>query len=913
HSNDHPDSSRDPPIVAKHPNAPEFEFGLDQLLIMARTKAPFSRLLWSYQLESRIAKAWIYSSNPNVLEPLRLFVHDVQAASLADRLHSDQIQLTARANEVSQKKTLSDFIFGPKIRLPKHSSRDPECPSRDRLVYLGQVDRNLYVQLEDNFDLPNPSQITLSRFDRPESSHESTSTSSSSESSRFALVGYYRATYAAHAADEICLQPFVSSSRRLPSRPIGTDQRALVPWRPMSLMDKWANNPDHTPSSSDPNTPKQTEAFSDWVFESTRDLFTLLLQASELSDRSDGRFSRRDSTPIVWWDRFGHTVHLCLLICVLYLADRLFRLFHGNGDLCLATLTDHPKQTNMTEVNLDVSFQRDACFTPNRPDDNANKQSDDNAIDGVSQLGELIDDNLSKSGIQSNAARERRLSVSCGTQAAPVFISVYETEFSFVRCLGRGAFGRVFEVENRFDGCRYAIKRIEVNEVGEDETRFLREVRVLASLDHPGIVRYHRAWSEHPPPGWQIARDMALFGPSDDDTGADTGCSWEDYSIRQTNDCQPGRTGSLCDKVDSSSRLAPFEPDLDGEISGPDVRLSLNRRLDESLIVFQRDTASDSGSCAQSDQSVISGSSANRTNRRSKRNRTTSTSEPTSNTSWYLYIQMQLCSQMSLRDWLSSKNHANSRPERAELYYMFWQIVDAVAYLHAHELMHRDLKPSNILFDSANRLKLADFGLVTSFADEDVNVAADYEACGGTGDVTRVLDYTTSAPGLVSSQKADKHGDSGHADSWSSSGDATDLSSNHVRHKYFGLRAARRQHTNDVGTDLYMSPEQERRERYDRKVDIFSLGLIFLELLLPFETDMERICTLLQAKRQILPEEFTLNHPAESALIRSLLDPNPHRRPSAADLVHDPLLSQAKSDQPHLLSCTTNIALRTVV
>lgn len=143
----------------------------------------------------------------------------------------------------------------------------------------------------------------------------------------------------------------------------------------------------------------------------------------------------------------------------------------------------------MTEVNLDVSFQRDACFTPNRPDDNANKQSDDNAIDGVSQLGELIDDNLSKSGIQSNAARERRLSVSCGTQAAPVFISVYETEFSFVRCLGRGAFGRVFEVENRFDGCRYAIKRIEVNEVGEDETRFLREVRGEQCIADLGIFK----------------------------------------------------------------------------------------------------------------------------------------------------------------------------------------------------------------------------------------------------------------------------------------------------------------------------------------------------------------------------------------------------------------------------------------
>ena len=42
------------------------------------------------------------------------------------------------------------------------------------------------------------------------------------------------------------------------------------------------------------------------------------------------------------------------------------------------------------------------------------------------------------------------------------------------------------------------------------------------------------------------------------------------------------------------------------------------------------------------------------------------------------------------------------------------------------------------------------------------------------------------------------------------------------------------------GTYLYMSPERLKRLKYNSKVDIFSLGIILYELIVPFNTEMER-------------------------------------------------------------------------
>jgi len=42
---------------------------------------------------------------------------------------------------------------------------------------------------------------------------------------------------------------------------------------------------------------------------------------------------------------------------------------------------------------------------------------------------------------------------------------------------------------------------------------------------------------------------------------------------------------------------------------------------------------------------------------------------------------------------------------------IFYQILNAVEYLHRLDIAHRDLKPENILLDTDYNVKLIDFGL----------------------------------------------------------------------------------------------------------------------------------------------------------------------------------------------------------
>ena len=120
------------------------------------------------------------------------------------------------------------------------------------------------------------------------------------------------------------------------------------------------------------------------------------------------------------------------------------------------------------------------------------------------------------------------------------------------------------------------------------------------------------------------------------------------------------------------------------------------------------------------------------------------------------------------------------------VYNVFPQVLDAVLYVHQKGMMHRDLKPSNIFFALDGGIKVGDFGLVTGSA-------------------------------------------FGH------------LHSSYVMLKSLPEESYRhQQHTGNLGSHFYMSPELMLGQKYNQKVDVFSLGVIFFELHYPFATEMER-------------------------------------------------------------------------
>lgn len=446
--------------------------------------------------------------------------------------------------------------------------------------------------------------------------------------------------------------------------------------------------------------------------------------------------------------------------------------------------------------------------------------------------------------------------------------SRFQADFDMVQCLGKGGYGVVFEVKNKLDGCQYAIKRIAMPKSQTKHDSVIREVKTLATCDHQNIVRYFTSWVEKPPPGWQEREDRlwmqreALSHSIDIDSvmsGGDTShCEHVYNSSIVSNKLGPVISNlkiNECVNFDDELRKTNFKKryndDDDDEDSfikfehaeAEDAALSRNTdgedsddeeggSDDESNSVFPREDAkysdhNDTGTDVHSKRindarkpnnvnmllvkgSATSGvcSGAQKHTHRRPMSLDLSAAVPR----WYLYIQMQLCRKESLKDWLQ-KNDMNIRGNQT--FTIFKQIVGAVEYVHLKGLIHRDLKPGNIFFSLDGQVKIGDFGLVTDMLDE----RKVQTPCGD----------ETGLPSLTCVQ-----------------------------------------HTEQVGTHLYMSPEQLCGGPYNYKVDIYSLGLILFELLVVFGTEMERIDTLRALRSSNFPSDFQKSRKQEVKLSKKI-------------------------------------------
>lgn len=463
------------------------------------------------------------------------------------------------------------------------------------------------------------------------------------------------------------------------------------------------------------------------------------------------------------------------------------------------------------------------------------------------------------------------------------YVSRYLTDFEPVQCLGRGGFGVVFEARNKVDDCHYAIKRIRLPNRELAREKVMREVKALAKLEHPGIIRYFNAWQESPPQGWQEDMDKRwLKDASSAEWLLSSPDHMEAFSVKvpvstpspidSSCMCAAGGDTSVCvgDQVcvegllpDSmmSERDSQADPDAVLEVSDSPHSFEL---CPPRTVVHGDCTSSsfdivfeDSGCEHQDNDSDLSSSTpvppACPSRSSSKPRCSTSTGPPSSSpprpTSLnlalatpsaatrppltpkvYLYIQMQLCRKENLKDWMAQRCLPELR-EHTQCLDIFLQIAEAVDFLHSKGLMHRDLKPSNIFFTMDDVVKVGDFGLVTAMDQEE---------------------------------------------------DDEDLSALTPMPVYA-------RHTGQVGTKLYMSPEQLSGNSYSHKVDIYSLGLILFELLCPFRTQMERVRTLTEVRALQFPIAFCRANPHEAQMVRCMLSRVPSERPEASDITEAPL------------------------
>lgn len=538
-------------------------------------------------------------------------------------------------------------------------------------------------------------------------------------------------------------------------------------------------------------------------------------------------------------------------------------------------------------------------------------------------------------GIQNILDNPLKSLSSWAVEDHPLSVSRYSREFIQRKQLASGSFGQVFLATNKLDDCDYAVKKIIFAAKGYDTKEIemvIKEVKCLAKLDHENVVRYYTSWLE---PTWTMTGNTS--SPTIITDGTDHNQRGEDEKVAVS--C-PDEVAS---KDVQRKMLSSIEQLVYGDIhdskSTDGHTLNHNNIMGDASTSYDCTTAANyghggKGLCAWSfddsnsnqirnadswnqlpsynsnndpilSDSISTGgygedsecsewtidqqqSSAgnfrvqhHNTNHHTYSHRQGHHQRQKQREKSYrykicLFIQMQLCDPSTLADWIRRRNSSRNLPSKTltkkwcknyeAAWEVFLQIVQGLAHVHSQGVLHRDLKPANIFSANDGLFKVGDFGLSTMLN----KLTPTSPTTDGGGGMRFVGENDTIA----------EH-DFEEVDDLT----ALTLAS---EQKQFGGDEWQNPLTAGIGTATYAAPEQIVSNSYGPKADIFSLGLILLELFCSFGSEHERATTFHDCRRGKLPLWIISAYPFENVanLIISCTKPNPSERPTANEILN---------------------------
>ncbi|KAF3907604.1 hypothetical protein AA313_de0204311 [Arthrobotrys entomopaga] len=480
------------------------------------------------------------------------------------------------------------------------------------------------------------------------------------------------------------------------------------------------------------------------------------------------------------------------------------------------------------------------------------------------------------SGLQLGAPRGFQLQIPrMGLEAAesqgPGNSAIFGPRWEEVECLGKGGFGSVWACKNLLDEEVYAIKKIIITDqflkaakITDEKRRekafagLHHEVRILARLDHPNIVRYYSSWMERMSQEEfeeikdQICPDgLSEYTEDSQSSPDDSGDEDDEYSTgRMSRDSRDDEvSGKMFQSQDSSNsgRSASTSSILASNMLSLDISNTRKAKTHVSGVNFFETSSNLSlNSESSSDLEIVPRSSPH-------------PSLPTAEQETRVHIlsiQMAKYS-LSLDEFIKTPNDNETSSKDLGIDYNFHpriavklmlRIVDGVEYMHHFHLIHRDLKPANIFLKlETGKISGQQGSVIVSgckchqrgqkcpqngscLPGELCSVTPKIGDFGLTADIRRILEHTNeNRVNKISLENPIAGGTAFYMPpAWSE--------------KSSGIKKHRRTSAGTQSNDLHLG-------------DAYALGIIFFELLQPFKTNVQRQIEIGKLREDPRPED----------------------------------------------------------